>query len=169
MTIYQIVPADLHGSFFFKIVQKILKDMQGKDDIKKFKYGLFMLLHVESQANFAHLFNEKQRDLMEELGVGTCPMIPPDQIPFDQSIESLAVRHVSREMKSSISTSAQFYFEGEKIEERTPFEELFVLSAEDIETSHDFLVEIRERREAERIRINKEIEERVANMRAKLA
>jgi hypothetical protein len=44
-----------------------------KDDIRMFKYGLFMLLHVETQASFAHTLNEKMRDTMEELGVGSMP------------------------------------------------------------------------------------------------
>ncbi len=48
MTIYQLVPLDLQGTFFFKVVQLIMREIQDQMEVKRFKYVLFMFLHVES-------------------------------------------------------------------------------------------------------------------------
>ena len=48
MTIYHLVPLDLQGTFFFKIVQLIMREIQDPMEVKRFKYALFMFLHVES-------------------------------------------------------------------------------------------------------------------------
>jgi hypothetical protein len=55
-----------------------------KDDIKQFKYGLFILLHIECQASFANNFNDRMRDVMEEMGVGS----NADLFTFTTSIDA---------------------------------------------------------------------------------
>ena len=71
MTIYQLIPHDLHNSFFFKVVQRIMRELpEDLQEIKLFKYGMFMILHVESSVSFAHSFNEKMIEVHEDLGDG---------------------------------------------------------------------------------------------------
>lgn len=136
MTIYQVVPADLQGTFFFKIVQKIMKELPStnKDEIRMFKYGLFMLLHVETQASFAHTLNEKMRVTMEELGVGSMPNLA-DQFNSEQMAE--VTTKVKREvtLDTLIDDSDEDHCVG--------FEEVFVRAAESVELEHDFAGEIR--------------------------
>ena len=47
------------------------------------------------------------------------------------------------------------------------FEEVFVRAAESVEVDHDFAAEIRSKREAEKERMMREIQERVAKMKAR--
>lgn len=75
MTLFQIIPADLHDSFFFKVMQSIMKQMHNKEEIRRFKYGLFMILHVETRVNLASKFNTNMRDSIEELGNEYLPRV----------------------------------------------------------------------------------------------
>lgn len=160
MTIYQVVPVDLQGTLFFKIVQKIMREIpsENKEGLRKFKYGLFMLLHVESQASFAHTLNDNIRDSMEELGVGSVSLNPLD---FENPVQDMVTR-VEREVTLG---SEEMIVEEEPL--CTGFEEVFVRAAERVECEHDFLAEIRFRREQEKERMMRDIQERVARMKAK--
>ena len=74
MTIFQLVPAYLHGTFFFKVIQGILKQLPSTDleAIKLFKHAIFMILHVEtSTLDFSSKLNEHLRDIHEELIAGS--------------------------------------------------------------------------------------------------
>jgi len=141
MTIYQVVPADLQGTFFFKIVQKIMKELPStsKDEIRMFKYGLFMLLHVETQASFAHTLNEKMRDTMEELGVGSMPNLA-DQFNTEQMAE------VTTKVKREVTLDT-LIDDSDDEDHCSGFEEVFVRAAESVELEHDFAGEIRQKRE----------------------
>lgn len=110
-----------------------------RDAIKQFKYGLFMLLHVECQAHFATYFNDKLRDVYEELGVGSTSMMGQFEIPQtfeeeDVSMQERITRSVTLDTDSNASA----------------FENVFVLAAESVEREHDFEMEVREKREAEK-------------------
>ena len=49
MTLYQLVPMELHSTFFFKLMQSVMKAYSSTQaDLHHFKYALFMMLHVES-------------------------------------------------------------------------------------------------------------------------
>lgn len=65
MTLFQIIPADLHSTYFFQVMQAISKKFVAKEEIRSFKYGLFMILHVETRANLVSKFNIAMRDSKE--------------------------------------------------------------------------------------------------------
>lgn len=164
MTIYQVVPADLQGTFFFKIVQKIMRELPAanKDEIRMFKYGLFMLLHVETQASFAHTLNENMRDIMEELGVGSVPNMASQ---FEAEYMEVTPSKIQREVM--LSNVEEMSASSEEEIDCSGLEEVFVRAAESIELEHDFGNEIRFKREQEKERMMRDIQERVATMKAK--
>lgn len=66
MSIFQLIPYDLHHSFFFRMIAVVMKSL-GSEELKLFKYALFMILHVESTHAFAHDLNEQMIDIHEGL------------------------------------------------------------------------------------------------------
>jgi hypothetical protein len=117
-----------------------------------FKYGLFMLLHVETQASFAHILNEKMRDTMEELGVGSMPNLSV-QFQANQMAE------VTTKVEREVTLDALDKMDGSDDEDDhcSGFEEVFVRAAESIELDHDFAAEIRQKREEEKERMMRDV------------
>ncbi len=97
MTIFQLIPADLHATYFFKILQGIMRDLPSADKfkIKQFKYVIFMIFNVEAQALIAHKFNDKVRDSLEELGAGASAT--PREAQFEDEIQADSTEQVIRE------------------------------------------------------------------------
>ena len=112
MTIYQLVPLDLQGTFFFKVVQLIMREIQDQMEVKRFKYVLFMFLHVESQSRFTHKFNDGMLQVHEDIGDGCMPLNQEPQPSFwkPESEEEIA----------------------------EPIERLFLSTCLRVESEHDF-------------------------------
>lgn len=132
MNVYHIIPHDLQHTFIFKVVQAMMKPMSG-EHLKIFKYALFMIFNVEVSADFARKFNERMTDVYEELGAGT--VAAPhyiELIPVVREVKLLTIEEAS------------------EIEDIEDIEYKFVKASEEVELDHDFVMEIKSKKEVEK-------------------
>jgi len=67
MTLYQLIPSDLHGSFFFKVIQSILRRNINQIYNDLIKYSVFLDLRIEENFKWADLLNKNLRKCHEKL------------------------------------------------------------------------------------------------------
>ena len=115
MTIYQLMPIELHNTFLFKCVQQLMRQIDGYA-LKSFKYALFNVLTVEASYNFGKNFNDTISKVYEELGAG-----------------AYSEEKVYRKCKLTTEESISIV---------DSFESEFIKVAEEIEDMHDFGEEI---------------------------
>lgn len=91
MTLYQLVPQELHGTFFFKCIQSLLKVDLKKFDNNQIRSCIFMALHVEQNLHWAEKFSSVMRKCQEKLD-GLKREVQQEPINESDSFECLFVK-----------------------------------------------------------------------------
>ena len=135
LTIFQIVPNDFHCSLFFKAFHSFLKapKQEQKATNEKIKACLFMLFHIEGNSKWAQKFNNQLMKCHEMI-------------------------------QSNERSNFEGFLMGEEEKEEgwEEMEKQFVNVIESIEKSHDFEREIKIKKEMEKQKIIREINERLS-------
>jgi hypothetical protein len=77
MTLYQILPQQMHGSFFMQVIQKASKliDSMPESEFsqKSLRYSLYMLVNLDQQKyqELAAFYKGSLSRLYKEMGAGT--------------------------------------------------------------------------------------------------
>ena len=65
-----------------------MREITDKVELRKYKYALFMILHVETSTNYAHKFNSYIREVYEELGSGN-KLLKQGQLFIQEQLRTL--------------------------------------------------------------------------------
>jgi hypothetical protein len=69
LTLFQIVPPELHSTYFFKVFQNLTKSAKiaSHYTTEKIKAVLFMVFHIEGNSRWAHKFNNQMLKCHEKI------------------------------------------------------------------------------------------------------
>jgi hypothetical protein len=151
MTVFQLVPSHLQGTYFFKVIQRLLQSITDPSASKVFKYALFNILHIETNSTkFAATLNNEMRDIHEELQAGSQVAM---QLATCTNLYTAEAEHTSQLGSQRIFTqvaSQPQESEDAIMEESISLEERMVKVAEEVEATHNFDIEISEKKEQEK-------------------
>jgi len=91
MSLYQVIPQELHGSFFFKTIQNLLK-VDGKHfENAHIRQCIFMALHVEQNFKWASKLNSSIRKCHEKINSVNSDVSMEENIEVPSSFAELFV------------------------------------------------------------------------------
>lgn len=76
MTLYSIIPYDLHGSFFMQVIQNAIKDFEASaqpksdDNLKRLRFALYQTINLEKFQDLVDTHKSQILALYENMGAG---------------------------------------------------------------------------------------------------